>query len=356
MDKMKAIFKRCNIQKYLPFFTVIFLIVCLSACGLNEQSDRMAEPYNEQSDEPFIEESDHVPEPMVGAPAPPTPQFIGHVEVYRLHDGWFYYRYLDNSETNHEIVLYRMRTDGTGKAELLRLDADNYIDMGTRGWWLYFDFDNDWISFLNFADGDAPYKMRTDGTEKTKLNNDEVSGALDIRTDKWIVGENDDWIYFHEFNNDDLYLYKMRTDGTETTAVAGGLSALKITDDWIYFENQSDIDGYSLYRMRIDGTDKIQLDDYRIYDYSQVFFSDGRIYYLIFMEGRPIRSLNEDGTEKAYLQLDDLGYIIAVDDGWIYYQSNHAQFFEGDVHSWYEVQGNIYMVRTDGSEKTEIIF
>jgi hypothetical protein len=69
-----------------------------------------------------------------------------------------------------------------------------------------------------------------------------------------------------------------------------------------------------------------------------------------------IRNLREDGTEKANLQLDDLYYIIAVDDGWIYYQSSPARLFEGDVNSWYEVQGSIYMVRTDGSEKKEIVF
>lgn len=61
----------------------------------------------------------------------------------------------------------------------------------------------DWVYFSNYNDYMRLYKIRTDGTEMQKLN-DEKSYDIEVQ---------DDWIYY--CNSDDKKHYKMRTDGTE---------------------------------------------------------------------------------------------------------------------------------------------
>ena len=65
----------------------------------------------------------------------------------------------------------------------------------------------DWIYYCNSSDGHKIYKIRTDGTQRTKLNDDY---SKDIN----VVG---DWIYYENISDDELY--KVRTDGTQRIAV-----------------------------------------------------------------------------------------------------------------------------------------
>ena len=61
----------------------------------------------------------------------------------------------------------------------------------------------DWIYYVNWDDNYCLYKIRTDGSNKTKVNNDSTGHFR-------IVG---DWIYY-EHRDDDWCLYRIRTDGT----------------------------------------------------------------------------------------------------------------------------------------------
>jgi len=65
-----------------------------------------------------------------------------------------------------------------------------------------------WIYYSNSSDEGKLYKMRTDGTERTKLN-DHNSCCINIAGD---------WIYYLN-SREDYQLYKMRTDGTERQIV-----------------------------------------------------------------------------------------------------------------------------------------
>jgi len=133
------------------------------------------------------------------------------------------------------------------------------------------------------------------------------------------------------------------------------LNTLLVMDDWVYHLSLLGRADNRLRRMRTDGTDNAQLDEYIVS--SEVFFSDGRIFYQTgSTETAGIWSLGIDGTDKFLLECRDLYYIYAIEDGWIYYQSRPTQFTQGDVGDWYEVQGNIHRMRTDGSDKREIAF
>jgi len=114
--------------------------------------------------------------------------------------------------------------------------------------------------------------------------------------------------------------------------------------------------GYQLHKMRLDGTDTVRLDDYSLFN-DFVFFSDGRIYFEVSSDDvTKVRSIDLDGADKFDLECGDLYYIIAVEDGWIYYQSESTMIEEGYISDWKEIQGNIYRIRTDGSDKQEIVF
>ena len=67
---------------------------------------------------------------------------------------------------------------------------------------------------------------------------------------------------------------------------------------------------------------------------------------------------NSDKSDyrRGLLDCRDVYYIYAIEDGWIFYQSNPIQFTDGDIRDWYEIQGKIYRMRTDGSDKQEIAF
>jgi uncharacterized membrane protein YqiK len=60
----------------------------------------------------------------------------------------------------------------------------------------------DWVYFSNYNDYMRLYKIKTDGKEMQKLN-EEKSYDIEVRGD---------WIYY--CNSDNKKLYKIRTDGT----------------------------------------------------------------------------------------------------------------------------------------------
>ena len=69
------------------------------------------------------------------------------------------------------------------------------------------------------------YKVRTDGTDRTRLN---------FRTSLNICVEND-WIYYC---TDDYHLYKIRTDGSDETKLSNdNIRIFDILGDWLYFLN-----------------------------------------------------------------------------------------------------------------------
>ena len=63
-----------------------------------------------------------------------------------------------------------------------------------------------WIYYSNWSDENQLYKIRSDGKQRTKLNNDNSS---DIN----VIGE---WIYYRNWS-DGFQIYKIRTDGKART-------------------------------------------------------------------------------------------------------------------------------------------
>jgi tetratricopeptide (TPR) repeat protein len=125
-----------------------------------------------------------------------------------------------------------------------------------------FSVSGDWIYYADFNDGQSLYKIKRDGTMKTKILSDDV-GTLNV------VG---DWIYYSSNLGGDAglatNLNKVKTDGTSRTVLSDQewTYEINVVDDWIYFSDyhQDTMDSYgkwTLYRMKTDGTGKTKLSD-----------------------------------------------------------------------------------------------
>jgi hypothetical protein len=232
---------------------------------------------------------------------------------------WIYYscsgrddndEYILDENGNRKNAIYKIRTDGKRKTELLR---GSYRDITVAG---------DWVFFL--AEKDL-YKMRVDGKRKTLIISD-----INIFPYINIVG---DWIYYI---TDDVsghgYIWKIRIDGTENTRVNNVISnCINIVDDWIYYVNRFDND--YIYKIRTDGTDNTQIND----DESFSVIVDGEWIYYIQYESMFIYRIRTDGTERTQLN-NEKSFFVSVVGDWIYY------FNTGDERGF-------YIMRTDGSQQ-----
>lgn len=243
-----------------------------------------------------------------------TPGNIANDAVVAQQGDWIYY-----TDVSGDNYLYKIKTDGTGKTQLNNERTQN---INVVGEWVYY------ISNDNDFEEKYLYKIKTNGSNKMKLNND-VTGNITVMGD---------WIYYIN-NSDDDRIYKIRTDGTNRTKICGDAAFLMtIVDDWIYYSNISDDNGY-LYKIKTDGTGKLKLNNERIW---HINVSGDWIYYTV--RDRYIYKIKTDGTNKTKICQDKCMGINVFGD-WIYYEyCNNAG-----------KDNKLCKIRTDGTEKTILL-
>jgi len=237
-----------------------------------------------------------------------------------LKDGWIYYR---NSGDGNK--LYKVKTDGTGKT---KISDDSPIFINVVSDWIYYSNDND--------DGKI-YKIRTDGTERTKLNN-ESSGNILVK---------DGWIYYSEVIGPREYaatlyncwdIYRMKCDGTSISTISKNKYApafVNVVDDWIYFA--SFYDG-KIYTMKTDGTNETTLNNCRV---AQSIIVDNEIYYSNVYENGTVYKMNLNGTGNTKLDYNFKVNTFNISDGWIYFSNM-------------EDNDKLYKIKTVGTGKTKL--
>lgn len=183
--------------------------------------------------------------------------------------------------------------------------------------------EDEWIYFINDAEGYAIYKMRLDGTEMQEVCPDKTA-CLTV---------SEGWIYYCKEDSDNN-IYKVRTDGSERTKLNSYHSnCITVVGDWIYFRN---FRYYSrMYRMKTDGTEVQRLTSNAAWGY---FWHDNSIYHIESRSGEVIyrADFNDEGAEVTKLNSSASDYICIV-DGWIYYVNRGQQNY-------------IYKMKLDGSE------
>jgi hypothetical protein len=164
-------------------------------------------------------------------------------------DGWLYFA----SETENDgWGAYKVRSDGTGLTKLVAGQPDSggfgQSILVYHGW-------------VYYSDSQSIYRVRTDGSGGTKLTEEATGKALvDCMN---VQGE---WVYFRSGLHDgELRIFRMRTDGTGRKEFPLGLfsqelgtvSALNVTEDWVYFRYISfttEGGAPSIAKIRTDGT------------------------------------------------------------------------------------------------------
>ena len=232
----------------------------------------------------------------------------------------------------------------------------------------------DWIYYRNHSDNDWLYKIKKDGTEKTKIIDD---SPYNIN----IVG---DWIYY---TNEYYYshLYRIKTDGSGRTPVSEDMTdSVMSKGDWIYFTSiGTDISGtdYQMRKIRVQDKNKKSLLEMNHKKTKMLFtnITKDAIYFVLQsqnawlykcdLEGNNIEIVNKepsygvniiadwlyyingkddmklyrmklDGSSKTKLNDDKTG-TINFKDGWIYFNNRSDE-------------GKIYKIRLDGSDKSKV--
>jgi hypothetical protein len=104
----------------------------------------------------------------------------------------------------------------------------------------------DWIYFVTPSEKYRMYKMRTDGTEKTRIGDDATISNLYVQ---------DEWVYY-TFPISTEEIYKMKVDGTQKTRLTSeGASQMNIVGPYIYYVRTK---GGGIFRINQDRTGKLQ--------------------------------------------------------------------------------------------------
>lgn len=241
----------------------------------------------------------------------------------RIDDGKIYY--LDDSVLCN---LYKINTDGT---ENTKLNDDIVSSFAISGDWIYYctKKSNDEMNELESKSTPdelktiiigGVYKMKTDGSEKTKLADiDFTSGVIEV---------SNDWIYYTNSNG----IYKMMTDGTENTKIADEAGIQEIKDNWIYY-TYDEANQY-LYRIKTDGTEKTRIVNDKTADFN---LNENYIYYTIHGANGLYR-VNLDGSGKTKVNNIKINEIKGIYGNWIYYGGS---------------SGAAYRINMDGTSKME---
>jgi len=217
----------------------------------------------------------------------------------------------------------------------------------------YFVVEDDTIYYINHNDYEKIYRINTDGSGKADLSGKDGKA-------KYVISFNvvDDYIYYINSTRRNIYRLSIETGETEPLLdhTRMGFTDMIIRGDWIYYtaNHTSDIYNRGLYRMRLDGTDKEQIMDIHsvaiddnLYGYEARSFLGGTLYAIDIDESR-IFYYNDDGiyatdykgnfTQKL---TDSSGNALKAIGNWIYYNHKGEDF-------------GIYRVRKDGSRNEKV--
>jgi hypothetical protein len=229
-----------------------------------------------------------------------------------LSGDWIYYL------GTNEFFIYKIKTDGSSKTKLGTTHVSYMGGMVVQ---------DDMIYFVNADDDDKLYSMKTDGTEPKKLSDTKILKHT-------VDGE---WIYYTTYLVDeDTYdssytIGKIKTDGTgETELVKDGGFNLVLHEGWLYYSSSEH--EHRLYRIKTNGKENTKLSNYMI---SSVNIAGDKLVYSTQDDHR-LKVSGLDGSDVKNLIEEKAGVVLVVGD-WIYFSNT-------------SLSGRLYKVKFDGTE------
>ena len=256
----------------------------------------------------------------------------GNFRAY--HEGWAY-AMCDNGLDDRRS-LYRMRPDGTEKQ---KVQNEEMGDSVYHDGWLY------------CATTNGIYRMRLDGSEKMQLYTSNGMSSVLIQDE--II--QDEWIYFRS----DYDLYRVKTNGSGLKKLADNCSSellLKpvITERYIFFRSRDN----KIIRCDLDGACKTVLIEGQNIVFKPVLADSGYLYYIVYYgveeprKGTELHRMKFDGTERQTI-VQHSGYYwvlhnqnIFLKDGYIYYSHTVPQT---SPYNDYRCT-SYYRIRPDGTD------
>jgi hypothetical protein len=318
-----------------------------------------------------------------------SPENMANGGIVTVSGGWLYYIDYYNRGTDDNTAIYRVKADGSGAATFIA-SGEDIRNISVLGDWIYYikkavvpssggmkanfifrirldgteetklfeetvnDFYaiGDWIYYSNNYRTAGLCKMQTDGTEITRLVEDDFSNRSAVQNITVI----DEWIYYRR---DDGRLLRIRPDGTEQTELKRQIDKFVIIDDWIYYSVSSYVsqDEVGLYKMRADGADDTRISDLGGINYLNTdgewlyFYEQWRdpgktsIYYASEEIYGRLHRLSLDGRDDTIISDNEVwSYNLNILDDWIYFYIADSNLNEtGDK--------GLYRMKADGAER-----
>lgn len=220
--------------------------------------------------------------------------------------------YYNNSADNKKF--YKMKLDGSEK---IKINDDTPLNISIVDSWIY---------YTNTSDYRKIYKVNLDGGNKDIVTDDKANEMV-------IQG---DWVYYVNSSDDDN-IYKIKTDGSEKKKIVDEYDNkiaghdLNVSGNYIYY---NDKDAKGIYRIGIDGNNLLKLNSDKA-QYMNVV--NDWIYYTT--QGDRLYKMKIDGSKRMKLN-DDTSFFINVVGDWIYYTDINDR--------------KIYKIKIDGSSKSVV--
>lgn len=319
--------------RILLIFSMLILIAALAACGQDQKGtdNKNDEVVNLKSVAIQGDWAYHFKGDMRDPTAAPglyktkldnseTIQISEDLGLFLILEGeWIYYS--DITQDNTEAI-YKIKTDGSEKTKL----ADDSIMLSMIG--KGFEVEGDWLYYLSMKEEGSLNRIQIDDGNKQSLMEDQT----------FIFELKDDWIYYNVME-DGAGLYKMKNDGSEKSLVLEeNVILMDVSKDYIYFTDES---GDNLRRSNLDGTDIDGLDIDNVY----LLQEEGDWIYYISQPNIP-ESDNQlyrfkVGEGDSMKLTDDDSFFMEVAQGWVYYISIDEASYSFKLNK----------MKADGSEK-----
>lgn len=224
--------------------------------------------------------------------------------------------------------LYKIEADGSYK----KICEDKLSDINLVG---------DWIYYINKDDDSKVYKIKIDGTEKTKI--------VDFKS-LFLTVDNNYLYCLYDFK-----VHKMDLNGANGILISGedAASYFKLLGDWVYYKAFTWGSGARMHKMKSNGSTQILLgedkpvgfklseDKSSVQCYCAKFesFDNDWVYYINEDDGNKLYKIKLDGGSRTKICDDRLdNYYTEIVNGWIYYQNSN----DGNKY---------YRIKTDGTER-----